>query len=208
MTPGKFITLEGGEGAGKSTNLAFVSNFLQTSGKSVKVTREPGGTRLGESVRSLLLAHDNGKMSADTELLLIFAARAQHMDTVIWPSLQSGQWVICDRFTDASYAYQGGGRNIAEERIRILEQWVQGAFRPDLTLLFDVATEIGMSRAFQRSDPDRFESEQSAFFQRVRNSYLSLAHRFSDRIKIIDASQSLSDVQQDIQMHLEKFLQS
>ena len=144
---GRFITLEGGEGVGKSSNLEFIRRHLEAAGKAVIVTREPGGTPLGEQVRGLLLDHRHNGMSADAELLLMFAARAEHLAQVIRPALAAGRWVLCDRFTDATYAYQGGGRGIATERIAVLETWVQGDLRPDLTLLLDAPVAVGMARA-------------------------------------------------------------
>ena len=167
---GLFITLEGGEGAGKTTHIPFIKSVLQQAGRTVCVTREPGGTQLGEVIRSLLLAPSETDISANTELLLMFAARAEHLHQVIRPALQRGEIVLCDRFTDATYAYQGGGRGIKLERIRVLEQWVQGDQRPDLTLLFDVPVEVGIERAKGRGALDRFEQESRDFFERVRQS--------------------------------------
>ena len=186
--PGRLITLEGIEGAGKTTQLARVSDYLQAAGCRVVVTREPGGTRLGESLRSLLLTPHPPALAADTELLLMFAARAEHLNQVVRPALDRGDWVVCDRFTDASYAYQGGGCGMAEPRIAALEDWVQGSLRPDCVLLLDVPVEQGRLRAMQRSQPaDRFEREDSAFFERVRQAYLDRAHSDPERYRIIDA---------------------
>ncbi len=168
MNRGLFITLEGGEGAGKSTSLAFVRDYLEQAGWRVVVTREPGGTPLGEKIRELLL-HGREYMDVDTELLLMFAARAEHLARVIRPALADGVCVVCDRFTDATYAYQGGGRGVPEARIRILEDWVQQGLRPNLTLLLDIPVEQGLGRAGQRSAPDRFEREKIDFFERVRS---------------------------------------
>lgn len=193
MKRGRFITLEGGEGAGKSTSMTFICEYLKQSGRDVFATREPGGTPLGESIRELLL-HGQG-MSPDSELLLMFAARAEHLRQVIHPALDRGIDVVCDRFTDATYAYQGGGRGIPADRIRALEDWVQGAFRPDLTLLLDIPVAQGLARAGNRSAPDRFEREQHEFFERVRRSYLDIATREPRRIRIIDASLDLPAVQ-------------
>lgn len=207
MTPGKLITLEGGEGVGKTTNLEMIASYLRKQGIDIVVSREPGGTRLGEAIRLLLL--DNNEMETladDAELLLMFAARAQHLRQIIEPALQAGSWVLSDRFTDASYAYQGGGRGIDPNRIQALEQWVQGSFRPDLTLLLDAPPEVGLERARRRGRPDRFESEPAAFFQRVRREYLQLAVRFPERIKRVDAAQPLAIVQSDIIGHLEGLL--
>lgn len=194
-TNGIFLTLEGGEGAGKSTSLAFVQDFLEKAGCVVRVTREPGGTALGEKLREVLLHSRDLGICDNAELLLMFAARAQHLHEVIEPALELGQIVVCDRFTDASYAYQGGGRGIGDERIAQLEQWVQGSRRPDMTLLFDLPIEQGRERADQRSAPDRFEQEQHAFFSRVREKYLQRAAAEPDRFAVIDASKDLQGVQ-------------
>lgn len=206
--PGRFITLEGGEGVGKSSNLEFIRRHLESAGKSVIVTREPGGTPLGEEIRALLLDHRRDGMSADAELLLMFAARAEHMAQVIRPALGEGKWVLCDRFTDATYAYQGGGRGIAAERIAALETWAQGAFRPDLTLLLDAPIAVGMARAGKREGAaDRFEREEQAFFERVRQTYLALARRYPERYRIIDAGQALAVVQERLRRELDTFLE-
>jgi dTMP kinase len=204
VTKGKFITLEGGEGAGKSANLGYIRDFLATRGIRALVTREPGGTPLGESIRSLLLA-PGGNIVPEAELLLLFAARAQHLQETIKPALQSGAWVLCDRFTDASYAYQGGGRGAAPEFVQMLEERVQQGLRPDLTLLLDAPVEIGLARAARRGPADRFEAESLAFFQRVREAYLRLAESFPQRIRIIDAAQPLERVQARIAEALAEF---
>ena len=198
MAKGKFITIEGGEGAGKSTNIPFIESYLKEKGVELVMTREPGGTPLSERIREILLDKNETAMSDDTELLLMFAARAQHLDQLIRPALAQGKWVICDRFTDATYAYQGGGRAIEFERIAQLENWVQGSLRPDLTIIFDLPVEIGMERAGKRSDPDRFEQENLDFFKRVRQCYLDRAHATPDRYAIIDAAPELSEVQASI----------
>ena len=203
---GRFITVEGGEGAGKSSNIAFIRAFLESRGIGVVITREPGGTPLGEDIRELLLDHRHNAMGDDTELLLMFAARAQHIGQVISPALAAGHWVLCDRFTDASYAYQGGGRGIPMERIAMLETWVQGTLRPDMTLLLDLPADLGMARAGRRSAPDRFESEKGRFFERVRASYLDIARREPERVKVVDASVELDRVQDQIGAHLEMLL--
>ena len=203
---GRFITVEGGEGAGKSSNIAFIRTFLESRGIGVVITREPGGTPLGEDIRELLLDHRHNAMGDDTELLLMFAARAQHIGQVISPALAAGHWVLCDRFTDASYAYQGGGRGIPMERIAMLETWVQGTLRPDMTLLLDLPADLGMARAGRRSAPDRFESEKGRFFERVRASYLDIARREPERVKVVDASVELDGVQDQIRAHLEMLL--
>lgn len=195
---GFFITLEGIEGVGKSTQLAFVRQYLENRGREVIVTREPGGTRIGEAIRELVLDRVHTGMAADTELLLMFAARAEHLDKVIRPALRAGKFVLCDRFTDASYAYQGVGRNLTHERIAVLEEWTQQGLKPDLTLLFDAPVETGLARAAKRSEKDRFESETLAFFEAIRNSYLDIARSDPGRVKIIDASQTLADVQSDL----------
>ena len=195
---GKFITLEGGEGVGKSTNLPFIENYLSQRGISVISTREPGGTKLAETLRGLLLDHDSEALAEQTELLLMFAARAQHIKHVIEPALARGQWVLCDRFTDSTYAYQSGGRAMPLENIAYLEQLVQGNLRPDLTLLLDAPVNIGMQRAKRRAAFDRFEAEQLSFFERVRNAYLNQAYRHPERVKIIVADQPLAQVQHAI----------
>jgi dTMP kinase len=205
---GCFITLEGGEGVGKSSNLALIRNYLETAGKTVLVTREPGGTPLGEQIRDILLDHRQNGMCSDTELLLMFAARAEHLSQVIRPALAAGKWVLCDRFTDATYAYQGGGRGISAERIAILESWVQSELRPDLTILLDAPIEIGMARAgLRKGSADRFEREQTEFFKRVRDNYLEQAHRFPERYRVVDAGQPLENVQEQLQRTLDTFLQ-
>lgn len=206
MRKGKFITLEGGEGVGKSTNLAFIQQFLESKGLSVVVTREPGGTVLAEKLRSLLLENQQETISEKTELLLMFAARVQHIANVINPALERGDWVLCDRFTDATYAYQGGGRGIDINVIAWLEQFVQAQLQPDLTLLFDAPVELGMQRAKKRGALDRFENEKLAFFSQVREAYLQRARQYSERIKIIDATQSLENVQNDIQQLLDRVI--
>lgn len=195
---GLFITVEGIEGAGKSSNIAFAERLLSNAGKEVLVTREPGGTELGEELRNLLLGHRHDGMSYKTELLLMFAARAEHLENKILPALESGAWVICDRFTDATYAYQGGGREISRDDIATLERFVQGGRRPDATLLLDLPAEIGLERAGKRSAPDRFEKEQEAFFRRVRAAYLDIAEREPNRVSVVDASLPLEQVQEQI----------
>jgi len=201
-----FITVEGIEGAGKTTCLNLIEQQVRQRGHALLVTREPGGTALGEDLRALLLGHRHEGMADDTELLLMFAARAEHLQARILPALSAGSWVLCDRFTDATYAYQGYGRGIDLGRIAILEQWVQGERRPDLTLLMDLPVEIGLERAGKRSTPDRFESEAFAFFERVRNGYLSLAKAQPDRFRIIDAAQSLQQVSDQVVSAIDAFL--
>ena len=202
---GKFITLEGAVGVGKTTNREFIRRCIEMSGHSVVVTREPGGTPLAEQIRDLLLERREAGMTSDTELLLMFAARAEHLARVIQPALDAGQWVLCDRFTDATYAYQGGGRGIPSSRIAALEEWVQGDLRPDLTLLLDLPVAEGLQRAGKRSSPDRFESEQVAFFEKVRQAYLALAQQHPARYRVIDAAQPLEVVQQCIRDVLTDF---
>jgi len=205
MNRGLFITLEGGEGAGKSTSLAFVREFLEQADRRVVVTREPGGTPLGEKIRELLL-HGRENMDVDTELLLMFTARAEHLVRVIRPALADGACVVCDRFTDATYAYQGGGRGVPEARIRILEDWVQQGLRPDLTLLLDIPVEQGLGRAGQRSAPDRFEREKIDFFERVRNRYLAAAASEPQRIRVIDAACDIPQMQAQLRNALGEIL--
>ncbi len=203
---GKFITVEGGEGVGKSSNIAFILSYLKDNNINVVSTREPGGTALAEKIRDLLLDKNNKSMLSDTELLLMFAARAQHLGELIKPALEQNKWVLCDRFTDATYAYQGGGRGISTSRIAELESWVQGNLRPDLTILLDLPVEIGMKRASERSEPDRIEQEQNNFFESVRQAYLDMSAASPERYRIIDASQTLDKVQADIAMVLTAFV--
>lgn len=192
------ITVEGTEGVGKTTNINYIRSCLERSGLDVIVTREPGGTELGEQIRQLLLEPRSEKMADMTELLLVFAARAQHLAERIQPALAAGQWVICDRFTDATYAYQGAGRGLDRGVIEALETLVQGSLRPDLTLILDIEPELGLSRAYQRGEPDRFEREAIEFFSRVRQGYLQQAALCPDRYLIIDAGKPLEQVQQQI----------
>jgi len=205
MTQGKFITLEGIDGAGKSTQLAWIVELLQHAGLHTVLTREPGGTPLGEQLRALLL-NKSMTMHPETEALLMFAARREHLDKVILPALVQGQWVISDRFTDASFAYQGGGRGLDTAKLEVLEHWVQGVLQPDLTLYFDVPVEVGQQRVSQIKDADRFEKEQAGFFQRVRAAYLERARQFPGRIKIIDSSQSLAEVKAAVEQTLQPLL--
>ncbi len=200
------MTFEGGEGAGKSTNLEYVRNRLEAAGVPLLLSREPGGTALGEKIRALLLDPDNKGMSCDAELLLMFAARAEHLSSVIMPALQRGTWVLCDRFTDATYAYQGGGRGIGSERIALLEDWVQGGFQPDMTILFDLPIDVGMQRARQRAQLDRFEQEQLSFFEAVRASYLERARHDPRRFRVVDASLELATVQQQLDKIVDELL--
>jgi dTMP kinase len=195
---GLFVTIEGGEGVGKTTNLAFLENLLRDHDVDIVVTREPGGTQLGEEIRKLLLQERGAQVNAMAELLLIFAARAQHISEIIEPALAAGKWVLSDRFTDATYAYQSGGRGIAKEVIGRLEGLVQGELRPDYTLLLDVPVATGMARARGRGTLDRIEQETIEFFERVRASYLQQAEDSSGRFRIVDASGSLEEVQKDL----------
>lgn len=192
---GKFITLEGVDGAGKSTHLDFVANWLRERGHEVLVTREPGGTPLGEALRPLLLHHD---MDADTELLLMFAARQAHLSQLILPSLTRGAWVVSDRFTDASYAYQCGGRGLDAARVAALEAWVQQGLQPDLTLVFDVSADVAAARRGAARAADRFELEADDFFERVRAAYLARAAAEPGRIRVVDASPGIAQIQQSL----------
>lgn len=206
---GVFITVEGGEGVGKSTNLNFVADLLRAAGHAPLLTREPGGTALAESIRQLLLAPADEPIAELTELLLVFAARAQHLERVIKPALAAGQWVLCDRFTDATYAYQGGGRGLNVAHIADLERLVQGALRPDLTLLLDAPVAVGQQRAGARGGaPDRFEAEQAAFFERVRNAYRARAEREPERFRVVDAAQPLAQVQAQLRACLAPWLEA
>jgi dTMP kinase len=204
---GLFITLEGPEGAGKTTNREYLAARLREAGVDVLLTREPGGTPLAERIRELLLAPSDETMAADTELLLVFAARAQHLAEVIRPALARGAVVICDRFTDATYAYQGGGRGLSRERIATLESFVQGQLRPDLTLVFDLPIDIGLARAAARGRLDRFEQEGRAFFDAVRAAYLQRAEAAPERYRLIDAGQTLAQVQASLDGLLPELLE-
>lgn len=203
MNRGLFITLEGVDGAGKSTHLEWLGEQFRAQGRTVRITREPGGTPLGERLRDLLL---NSPMHAETEALLMFAARREHLARVIEPALAAGEVVISDRFTDASYAYQCGGRGLAESRLELLETWVQGDLQPDLTLLFDVASEVAEARRSAVREPDRFEQECADFHARVRQAYLRRAGRYPQRIKVIDANQPVESVRRQLLTLLEPLL--
>jgi len=203
---GIFITIEGGEGVGKSTNIAILDQFLRDQGIEIVVTREPGGTPLGEEIRELLLHNRSDRVSVMTELLLIFAARAQHISECIEPALAAGKWVLCDRFTDATYAYQSGGRGVEPDTVRRLEELVQGTLRPDYTILLDVSIATGMARARGRGELDRIELETMDFFERVRASYLEQAGSDRRRYRIVDASVSMEEVQQQILNIASEFL--
>lgn len=203
---GRFITLEGGEGVGKSSNLAFIHEYLTGCGQSVVVTREPGGTPLAEKVRELLLQKSAEPMSALAELLLVFAARAQHLERVIRPALVRGDWVLCDRFTDATFAYQGCGRRLNQQVIAQLRDLVHPDLQPDLTILLDIDIAEGLARARERGEPDRIESEQRSFFEAVRSGYLAMAAEEPRRFAVVDASPPLETVQQAIREHLDRIL--
>lgn len=202
---GKFITIEGTEGVGKTTNIQYIKDWLVAKKLSFVATREPGGTPLAEQIRELLLVPRDELVCNTAELLLMFAGRAQHLNQVIEPNLNQGAWVLCDRFTDATYAYQGAGRNMSDSLIAELETIVQGSLRPDLTLILDIPVELGLKRASDRSEPDRFEQEKMAFFQAVRNGYLSIAQQDPERCVVIDASKPLDEVQESIQSALDAF---
>ncbi len=203
LNNGLFITVEGAEGVGKSTNIAFIRSTLESMGIEVVVTREPGGTEMAEEIREVLLKNRTEMVAESAELLLMFAARAQHIESLIKPALVAGKWVISDRFTDATYAYQGGGRGVAFEKIGILETFVQDDFRPDKTILLDAPVEIGMARAHKRGELDRFENEKSAFFERVRNVYLDRMKKDPQRFELIDASKDLETVQLQLKRVIE-----
>lgn len=202
---GRFITIEGGEGSGKTTNIGFIQEYLSQHQISCVLTREPGGTETGERIRHILLQSDC-ELSNQTELLLMFAARAQHLKEKIIPALNEGKWVICDRFTDASYAYQGGGRGMNMQQIETLEHWIQGDLRPHKTLILDLPVEMGMARAEKRGALDRIEQEKISFFQRVREVYLQRARHNHEQFVVIDASQAIHQVQAQIQTHLDTLL--
>lgn len=203
---GKFITIEGTEGVGKTTNIQFIESWMKSNNLPYALTREPGGTPLAEQIRELLLAPREESVCSTAELLLMFAARAQHLNQLIEPMLDEGAWVLCDRFTDATYAYQGAGREMRDDLISELEVLVQGSLRPDLTLILDIPVEVGLQRASERSTPDRFELERIEFFQRVRNRYLRIASDNPQRCVVIDASQPLDVVQQQIETALNNFM--
>ena len=203
---GKFITIEGVEGVGKSTNIGFINDMLQSNKIATVITREPGGTAFGEALRTVLLQDHIAEIDPVAELMLIFAARAQHLRQVIRPALARGDWVLCDRFTDATYAYQGGGRGIDRQKIASLEALVQEGLQPDLTLILDLDPAIGLQRAAKRGNLDRIEKEQLQFFQRVRDSYLQNAASNSRRCVVINAAASLEQVQRDVREAVDKLL--
>ncbi len=203
---GLFITFEGSEGVGKTTQIKLFSQWLQQQGREVLLTREPGGTELGEAVRELLLSKDYPAMHSDTELLLMFAARAEHIHRVIKPALKAGKVVISDRFTDASFAYQGAGRGLPFSHIAELKQWVQQGLEPQLTFLLDLPVEEGLARARSRAELDRFESQQLAFFEKVREGYLKIARAEPQRVKVIDATLGMEAVAQQVRDEFLAFL--
>jgi len=203
---GRFITVEGVEGVGKTTNIEFISGWLRQNGIEFIHTREPGGTPLAEELRNLLLSPREEEVDPTAELLMMFSARAQHIAQVVKPALDRGVWVLCDRFTDATYAYQGGGREMGFDRIRQLEQFVQGDFRPDAVILLDLPVAVGLARAAKRGALDRFEQEADGFFNRVRNAYLDRAKEVPSRYWLIDAEQSLDEVQVQIALVLSKII--
>lgn len=196
--PGVFVTLEGIEGVGKTTNMRFLGEYLHEHNIPLLITREPGGTPLADDIRHFLLSEHEEDVLPETELLLIFAARAQHIKNVILPALAAGKLVLCDRFTDTSYAYQGAGRGIAKEKIASLEEVVQDGLKPDMTILFDAHIEVGLSRIQSRDKTDRFESETKNFFHKCRQEYLKLAEQEPDRFVTIDASQPITDMQKEL----------
>lgn len=206
MKPGRFITVEGIEGVGKTTNLEFIEHHLRQRGIDVVLlTREPGGTPLAENIRTLLLAEREEKVDAVTELLLMFAARAQHVSRVIKPALARGEWVLCDRFTDSSYAYQGGGREMPLQQIEVLERLVLGEFAPDLTIILDLPVGQGLQRAEKRSAKDRFEQEERLFFERVRQVYLQRAKRYPHRCRVVETAAALESVQHSLAKILDEY---
>lgn len=206
MTKGKFITIDGVEGAGKSTQIAFIKKYLQKNGIDVILTREPGGTLLGEGIRNLLLDNKFHSMNSDTELLLMFAARNEHIYNKILPFLEKGIWVLSDRFTDASFAYQGGGRKLALDRIEIIEKWVQKKFQADLTIILDLNVNKGLKRITKRSEKDRIEKEDIDFFNRVRKVFLDRVKKYPNRIKLVDSSKSIPVIKNDIKKILDNFI--
>ena len=206
MDPGKFITVEGIEGVGKSTNIEFLAALIEEKGLKVIRTREPGGTPMAERIRALLLEHGEEPMTDIAELLLFFASRSLHIQNAIKPALQAGQWVVCDRFTDASRAYQGDGRGLNQDTINTLANWVQEDLQPDMTVLLDAPAEVGMDRAGRRGAADRLEIEKTDFYARVREGYLALAKSEPHRFIVIDASRPLSQVQADIAENITELL--
>ena len=201
---GKFITLEGIDGAGKSSHVQWIARFLRGRGCRVMVTREPGGTAAGETLRRMVLKGRHA-LHPETETLLLFAARREHLEKLILPALQKGTWVLCDRFTDATYAYQSGGSRVAWEKVRTLEQWVQSRLQPDLTILFDVSPAVGRQRTGLKRRPDRFERERAAYYQRVRDAYRRRAREDPRRMRVLDAAGSRSEVKVKLEDILTRF---
>jgi len=195
---GRFITLEGIDGAGKSTHLRWIARFLKDRSVRLKLTREPGGTAVGEKLRRLLLGGQQ-RPHPETETLLVFAARREHLDKVIIPALDAGLWVLCDRFTDATYAYQAAGSGVNWKKVGVLEQWVQEGLQPDLTILFDVIPAVGRRRSVRQKRPDRFEREKESYYRRVRNAYLKRARADPRRVRVIDANNSISTVHKQLE---------
>ena len=195
---GRFITLEGIDGAGKSTHLRWIARFLKDRGVRLKLTREPGGTAVGEKLRRLLLGGQQ-QPHPETETLLVFAARREHLDKVIIPALDAGLWVLCDRFTDATYAYQAAGSGVSWKKVGVLEQWVQHGLQPDLTILFDVMPAVGRRRSVRQKRPDRFEREKDSYYLRVRNAYLKRARADPRRMRVIDANNRIAIVHKQLE---------
>jgi dTMP kinase len=206
INQGLFISFEGVEGAGKTTNIEFIAEKIGQAGHEILHTREPGGTEIGEAIREILISKDLPEMHHNTELLLMFAARAEHLQRKIIPALAQGKWVLCDRFTDATYAYQGAGRGISKDHILLLETMVQGSLRPNYTFLFDLDAKIGLSRAKSRGETDRFEQQHIDFFNKVRNEYLSMAKGSPDRYRIVNAQHELPTVQKQIHGFIQEIL--
>lgn len=199
---GLFISFEGVEGAGKTTNIHYIAEKIEAAGHEILLTREPGGTALSEAIRELLISKDYPEMHVNTELLLMFAARSEHLNKKILPAINAGKWVLCDRFTDATFAYQGAGRGIPENAISILEDFIQGSLKPDYTFLFDLEAEIGLARAQKRGEADRFEQQHIDFFNRVRKKYLAMAECEKKRYRIVNANHNLATVQKQINLLL------
>jgi len=204
----KLITIEGIEGVGKTTAVKVIQDYLIQQQREFILTREPGGTEMAEQIRKILLTPHAEKITPEAELLLMFACRAQHIENIVIPALQADKWVICDRFVDASYAYQGGGRQIDMAKIQMLDQWIAGTIQPDLTFLLDASPEIGLARAKNRGTHDRIEQEKLDFFERVRHVYLKRAEKFPERFCVIDATQTLEKVQHELTMKLDELFAS
>jgi dTMP kinase len=201
---GRFITLEGIDGAGKSTHVRWISRFLQQRGVRVKMTREPGGTAAGEKLRRMVL-EKHQRLHPETETLLMFAARREHLDKLILPALKKGTWVLCDRFTDATFAYQSGGSGVPWDKVGTLEKWVHQGLQPDLTILFDLSPELGRQRAGRKRRPDRFEREREAYYQRVHEAYRRRAQAGAPRVQVLDAADSRAEVRKELEKILTRF---